>query len=299
MALGLSSAQITARVRTGTWTVSYRGVYHLAGVPLTDLAVLRTAVLVGGPSAAVSHRSAAWLWGLGPSGTEASVRVGMAPREWAPDEMAEPTITVRHNRIVRVGGIQVVRTRAPLQPVVRRGLPCTSLARTMADCAATMDAPDLDDLIDRALARRVVRLETLQRMTRDPALYRHRGRLLLSERMRARGMTVEPHPSVLESRMGRLLHRYRLPTPTAELAWGPNRRYRLDFAYRDIRLAIEVDGWTAHSTPERQRYDHRRSNALMRDGWTVLHYDWWEVSYEAERVAREIAETHRLLTAAA
>ena len=78
MALGLSSAQITARVRAGTWTISYRGVYHLAGVPLTDLATLRTAVLVGGPSAAVSHRSAAGLWGLEPIEAEGNVRAGVA-----------------------------------------------------------------------------------------------------------------------------------------------------------------------------------------------------------------------------
>jgi hypothetical protein len=31
----------------------------------------------------------------------------------------------------------------------------------------------------------------------------------------------------------------------------------------------------------------------------VLHYDWWEITYEADRVAREIADTYRRLLAAA
>ena len=101
-----------------------------------------------------------------------------------------------------------------------------------------------------------------------------------------------PHPSVLESRMARLFRLHRLPRPKAEVVWGPNRRYRLDFAYPHLRLAIEVDGWSAHFAPEQQRHDNRRGNALARAGWTVLHYDWWEVTYAAERVAAEIADTY-------
>jgi very-short-patch-repair endonuclease len=97
--------------------------------------------------------------------------------------------------------------------------------------------------------------------------------------------------------MARLLVEYRLPVPKAEVDWGPQRRYRLDFAYPLIRLAIEVDGWSAHFTPEQQRWDRRRANSLSRAGWTVLHYDWWEVTYEPERVAKEIAEVYWHLAA--
>lgn len=87
--------------------------------------------------------------------------------------------------------------------------------------------------------------------------------------------------------------------PKAEVCWGPDRRYRLDFAYPQLRLVIEVDGWAAHFLPEQQRRDHQRGNYLNRAGWTVLHYDWWEITYEADRVAREIADTYRRLRAAA
>ena len=95
--------------------------------------------------------------------------------------------------------------------------------------------------------------------------------------------------------MARLFVRHGLPQPQAEVVWGPSRRYRLDFAYPSLRLAIEVDGWSAHFAPEQQRYDNRRANALTRAGWTVLHYDWWEVTDDAERVADEIATTYRQL----
>jgi very-short-patch-repair endonuclease len=118
-------------------------------------------------------------------------------------------------------------------------------------------------------------------------------------RFKARGVTGSPHPSVLESRMARLLRRHRIPEPRAELWWGPDRNYRLDFAFPEVRLVIEVDGYAGHFAPEKQRYDRRRDQRLRRAGWTVLRYDWWEVTCDAARVAEEIAGIYRHLAAVA
>jgi very-short-patch-repair endonuclease len=277
--LGLTSDQIRARVRGGGWEVDHRGVYHLAGAPRDELSALRGAVLLGGPSAAVSHGSAAWLWGLTP-----------AP--------GDPTITVPPNRVARVASVQVVRSRRPLQVVVRQRLPCTTALRTIVDCATVTPVDGLDQLIDTALARRVVDVAALCAVAVDRRLQYYPGRRSLEARLAAGGILGSPHPSVLESRMARLFRLHRLPRPKAEVVWGSNRQYRLDFAYPHLRLAIEVDGWSAHFAPEQQRRDHRRGNALARSGWTVLHYDWWEVTYAGERVAAEIAETYAGLAAA-
>jgi very-short-patch-repair endonuclease len=280
LALGVSSAQIRARIRTGRWQVDHRGVYHLAGSPRDGFSSLRAAVLLGGPGAAVSHRSAAWLWGLAAAPTE-------------------PTITVGHTRTANVPGIQVVRSRRPLQVVLRHRLPCTTAVRTLVDCAAILPVDDFDTLVDTALARRVIDVDALAAVATDRRLQYYPGRRSLEARLAARGVLGSPHPSVLESRMARLFRLHRLPQPKAEVSWGPNRRYRLDFAYPHLRLAIEVDGWSAHFAPEQQRRDNRRSNDLARSGWTVLHYDWWEVTYAAERVAAEVADTYRRLAAVA
>jgi hypothetical protein len=40
-------------------------------------------------------------------------------------------------------------------------------------------------------------------------------------------------------------------------------------------------------------------HGLRRAAWTVLRYDWSEVTYDAARVAREIAETYGALAAVA
>jgi len=279
--LGLTPAQIDRLVHNGAWERVYPGVYRLAGSPTGPHSRLRAAVLLGGAGSAVSHRAAAWLWGLR-------------------DELdKEVTITVGRNRIVRVSGVRAVRSRHPVWPVTRHGLPCSDPVRTIVDCAAEADAGEIDDLVDRAVAIRIARVEQLIKTATDPTdLRHHRGRPLLVERLRQRGVTGSPNPSVLESRTARLFRRYQVPVPKAEVSWGPNRRYRLDFAYPELRLVIEVDGWSAHFLPEQQRRDHQRGNSLNRAGWTVLHYDWWAVTYEAERVAREIADTYRQLAGA-
>jgi very-short-patch-repair endonuclease len=89
--------------------------------------------------------------------------------------------------------------------------------------------------------------------------------------------------------MGRLLRSAGLPAPRVELVWGPGGRYRLDFAYPELRLVAEVGGWAYHSSPEQARYDAVRRNALNQAGWTVLEFDWWVVSHESRRVVAEVA----------
>jgi hypothetical protein len=161
--------------------------------------------------------------------------------------------------------------------------------RTLVDCAGCVTPGDLDELIDRAVARRIVRADTLAkeaaRLTRHPGLRPFESRLI------ARGLTPAPHPSVLESKMGRLLRSAGLLVPAAEVVWGPNQPYRLDFAYPELRLVIEVNGWAYHSSLEQARYDAARRNALNQAGWTVLEFDWWVVPREASRVVTEVAAT--------
>lgn len=60
---------------------------------------------------------------------------------------------------------------------------------------------------------------------------------------------------------------------------------RLDFAYPQLRLAIEAS-W--HAGHERWRRDVRRENALKRLGWVVLVFTWDDVVDDPGRVVAEI-----------
>jgi hypothetical protein len=282
--LGVTPRRIGTKLSTGEWVGVLPGVYRLVGVPFGAAGWLQAAVLAGGPLAVVSHQSAAWLWGLLDTPPE------------------QPVVTVPVSRRLRTPQVRAVRTaRLVSRPARRRGLPCTPVVRTLFDCAGDLgdgDPAAIDALVDVALARRLVRTADLVEAATSADGRSCRGGRPLRARLEVRGVTGAPHPSVLESHMSRLFRRYGLPEPKAEVDWGPNRRYRLDYAYPAVRLVVEVDGNASHMTPEKQRHDHRRGNALSRAGWTVLHYDWFEVIGESDRVAAEINQTYRALLAA-
>jgi hypothetical protein len=60
--LGLSPAAIARQRRSGRWITHHRGVYGLAGAPLTPRGREFGAMLAGGQSAGVSHRAAGAHW---------------------------------------------------------------------------------------------------------------------------------------------------------------------------------------------------------------------------------------------
>lgn len=78
------------------------------------------------------------------------------------------------------------------------------------------------------------------------------------------------------------------------------RGYLIDVAFPAERVAIEVDGWAWHLTPDRFVRDRQRQNAIVNLGWTVLRFTWHDLTGVPERVIKEIraALTSRRLIAA-
>ena len=85
------------------------------------------------------------------------------------------------------------------------------------------------------------------------------------------GVAVPESP--LETRFLRLLRRAGLPKPIAQLEIRDRGRLiaRVDFAYPEARLAIEVDGYRWHAGRARWEHDLRRRNAITAFGWRVVH----------------------------
>jgi len=67
---------------------------------------------------------------------------------------------------------------------------------------------------------------------------------------------------------------------------------RLDFAYPDMRLGIEADGFKHHGGHERWAEDLRRENRLKLLGWTLLRFSWWDVHERPELVASQVRSAH-------
>ncbi len=255
------------------------GVFVDPSWPANPRTSLRSALLAAGSGAIVSHRSAAWLWRL----------VEPAPRR--------PSITIPH---VRHGDRPLGAVHSTRNPPVRRqqaGFPVTDPVRTLVDLAATAGSKPLDVLIDRALSLRLVSVERLDAATRPQPRSRQPGVRNLRRRLLLRGHLEAPTPSVLEAHMGRLLrnleHRHAIPPPRPEVRIEGGR-YRLDYAWPEVGLAAEVDGYVWHSSAEQLRHDHDRRNQLVVD-WTVLVFTWVQVVHEPDQVMSQIAVTYRRL----
>ncbi len=80
--------------------------------------------------------------------------------------------------------------------------------------------------------------------------------------------------SALELRLLRIVRRFGLPPITFQHeVWHEGRFVaRLDAAYPERRVAIEVDGFASHSSPEAFQRDRERQNVLSVLGWTVLRF---------------------------
>jgi hypothetical protein len=99
-------------------------------------------------------------------------------------------------------------------------------------------------------------------------------------------MVGAPHPSVLESRLLRLLAAAGIvPLGTEVVTHGG--RYRLDVLVA-AGVAVEVDGFRYHHSPEAKTADERRRNRIRLAGTFLLVYTWWDVAHDRRRIVREV-----------
>ena len=111
------------------------------------------------------------------------------------------------------------------------------------------------------------------------------------ESSKQRGLGTLNHEGALEPMLADLCLRFGLPMPDYqhEITLDSCRR-RLDFAYPELRIAIEVDGYEFHSRYERFEDDRVRANALELAGWLVLRFTWHELVHRPDRVAATIRQ---------
>jgi hypothetical protein len=229
-----------------------------------------------------SHRSAAYVWGL---------------IDEPPDQ---PEITVPQRWARQLKGVTVHRAPdlSAAQAVLHNGLYVTNPLRALADMARSVDVSVLSAAIDRGVGRK---LFTPKAMAAEFDRRARRGRpgiANLRAALTERGVIGAPRPSVLEKMMHDLMDRYKVPKADIEVKAGPDGEYRLDTGYVPIKLAIEVDGYCWHFTPEHQQRDHARRNKLVGEGWHLLIYTFLDIIRRPAEVAAEIIRMHQRLSAA-
>ncbi|HVL80620.1 MAG TPA: type IV toxin-antitoxin system AbiEi family antitoxin domain-containing protein [Actinomycetota bacterium] len=251
VAAGFPRRTVQRRVSSGVWERVVGDTYRVRGAPVSWEQVALAAWLAVGNPAAISHRSAAALWELGP----------------APP--AEPAILVPRPRRPRVGGVELIETkRWGRLDVVRKGpFRLTSMPRTLVDLAPVLPELELEMALDRA-HRQGMRFDRFMSYLRHPANRRLPGVRRLLE-IAADRDPARPIESELETLLFAVLRRARLPLPVRQ-HWTETRkgRRRIDLAYPEHRLALEVVGFTFHEHGRAAFDDDKARDAeLAEAGW--------------------------------
>lgn len=209
------------------------------------------AVLACGPGALLSHRSAAELWGLGPSPRRIEVT---APRS-------------RRGR----AGIVVHRSRSVQAPdvAVEDGIPITSVARTLIDLADVLPERRLADAVHEAEVRRLFDLTSVEAALGRLAGRRRHAHLrrVLAAYSPGAGLTR----SEAERRFLELCASGGLPAPEMNVSI---HGLEVDFLWRAADLAVEVDGAASHHTRRAFHDDRRRDRLLAARSIQVVRVTW-------------------------
>ena len=84
-------------------------------------------------------------------------------------------------------------------------------------------------------------------------------------------------PSELELLFALALRTYSIPQPEVEYRFLPERRYRFDFAWASLKLAVEIQGGTwrkgGHSSGKGIKRDIEKHNLAVYAGWKLLYFD--------------------------
>ena len=89
-----------------------------------------------------------------------------------------------------------------------------------------------------------------------------------------------------EDRMHALIGRAGLLQPVAQYRFGG---FRLDFAWPELKVAVETDGWATHGRRAGFEDDRARDAALLAAGWRVLRLTYRRLRREPVLVAAQLA----------
>jgi hypothetical protein len=224
------------------------------------------AVLACGEGAALSHFSAAVVWGLLDAEGQA--------------------IHVTSEKRRRVLGIVVHRAPLEGERVRRHGIVVTTPSRTIVDLADVVPRR-------RILERAIDEAEYLGLDWRDAApRHGRRGSGLLASVLAVHEPGSTRTRSELEEHFLVLCDTSGFPRPEVNTSI---EGYECDFVWREQRLIVETDGGAAHGTPAAKERDAVRDADLQIAGWRVIRIPSMRLLRRPEAVEVRL---ERLLTPA-
>ena len=97
--------------------------------------------------------------------------------------------------------------------------------------------------------------------------------------------------SDLETEMLQLIRRFGLPEPVRQHeVVVASRRFRIDLAYPELKIAIEVDGYEPHFGAHATDHDATRDGLLQLENWLTQHFTRRHIRHEAPESAARLRE---------
>jgi hypothetical protein len=273
VALGIGDRAIEHRIECGRLHKVHQGVYAVGHVVLSKEGRWMAAVLAAGSHSVLSHRAGAAHYGIRPS-DRSRIDVTVPTR--------------RHSR----SGIQIHESALPPDEITNhRGIPITTVPRTLLDLAAVLPRRDVERAINEAEVLQLFDALSLQDM-----VTRHRGRpgvptirSILEKDLICATITRRE----LEHRFQSFLSDTGLPRPEVNAMLEiSGQRFEVDCLWRARRLAVELDGRATHGTRAAFERDRVRDRALQAAGWRVARITWRQLHDTPDLVASDL---HALL----
>ena len=262
---GMTPGQVRHRLDSGRWMTVHAGVYQSAQHPVTHASRVRAALIWGGKKAVLAGHAAAWWWGL----------------TQTPPPIVDIVIPPREHRRSRAG-IRVIRRTLDFRDRAwLRGAHVTALGMT-ALIGSVVLGRDGPALLDHALQKRIS-FEQVR-----AAYYRNigfAGNERAGELLRA---AADKSAAVSERLFIKLLKDAGIRGWRVNYSWDQADKRSIDVAFVKEMLAIEIDGWAWHHTPDRFQRDRNKQNDLTDLGWTVRRFTWFDLTQNPDDVIRRV-----------
>lgn len=262
--IGYSLDTVQRAARGGRLHRLHHDVYAVGHVAISRHGRAMAAVLAAGEKSLLSHRSAAWLWGL--------------TARWA-DPVEVTAVSPRRVRAkICIHSAQALR---PEDRSLHEEVPVTAVPRTLLDFAAS-DHFYLPYALDNARRLGLLDLIEMDALLKRSKGFRGVGRLRAGlENFRPRGITR----SRLERHFRRLVREAGLPEPATNLFI---EGYERDVYWPHERFAVELDTYDYHGDPKSFESDRLRHEELKLAGIEMVRVTGERLSREPSAVIRRI-----------
>jgi very-short-patch-repair endonuclease len=230
LAIGLTSRKIDYDIETGRLIRVHAGVYGLEYRRTEPIALAAAAVLACGPGAALSHDSAAALWGFRrywPTRAEVSI----------PGDRRRPGIKIYRHR------------RLPLR--TEKGIRTTSPAQTILDIEPRLTDRQLTRAINDARLGKCLRIADLQELAEH-------------ERNKRVIELIDPSQNAtrsgLEDEFLVFARKWGLPTPKVNTVIAG---FEVDALVEQERVIVEIDDYGTHGDPATFESDRERDATTL------------------------------------